>query len=74
MLPSAPAASFANRRLFRELGLEDCRLDPVEFSRHRLTEDERRQFIERGYLCVHDALPEDHHAALLALMEELQEQ
>ena len=58
--------------MYDSLGLADnCRLDPAEFAANRLTDAERREFAERGFLCIHDALPQEHHAELVQAMEDM---
>ena len=58
--------------MYDSLGLADnCRLDPADFAANRLTDAERREFAERGFLCIHDALPQEHHAELVQAMEDM---
>ena len=57
--------------IYKSLGLEHCRLDPAEYMMHRLTDAERKQFAETGFLCIHNALPPEQHAALSQELEEM---
>jgi hypothetical protein len=69
--PVGGATDVGLHELCRELGLGACRLDPAEYAAHRLTAAERALFAEQGFLCIRDALPADHHAALGAALDRM---